>query len=195
MVTVKPVKRAYNISLNGMNPAVKNEQSGHMTFNWMYGKEGRRQITNSMAFVRGAYYLDKVNYVLNVSENASGGFNAQVSHFIINMDMMNNLQKLDEISKYDQNWNGYDAAPFANTVIERAKSIIIHLDIQPELFPTAAGSIQIEYENLCGDYLEIQITEEDSCQVFMVNNEGEAKSFQIQSNPEDVNRMVIGFYG
>ena len=59
---------------------------------------------------------------------------------------INNLRKIEEIAKFNENWDGYNAPSFQPDVINLTKRIISGLNIQPELFPTADGSIQIEWE-------------------------------------------------
>lgn len=68
-----------------------------------------------------------------------------------------NLKTLDSFLKLEKDWNGYLAEPFDPKLIERCKRIISKLDIQPGFIaPTAADSIQIEYEDK-RKYLEFEI--------------------------------------
>lgn len=74
--------------------------------------------------------------------------------------LKDNLRKLDEISKFEKNWNGYDADPVPEFLIEETRSILKGLgDLpQPFLAPFASGDgIQIEWEEKDGRYLEIDI--------------------------------------
>ena len=59
-----------------------------------------------------------------------------------------NLIKLEDIKKLKFNWNGYNAKPIPEEIIEKVKKVIIKLgnDKQPEIFPTGRETIQIEYE-------------------------------------------------
>lgn len=59
-----------------------------------------------------------------------------------------NLIKLEDISKLEYNWNGYNAKPIPKEIIEKVKEVIIKLgnDKQPEIFPTGRETIQIEFE-------------------------------------------------
>lgn len=59
-----------------------------------------------------------------------------------------NLIKLEDIKKLEFNWNGYNANPIPEEIIEKVKKVIIKLgnDKQPEIFPTGRETIQIEYE-------------------------------------------------
>lgn len=70
-----------------------------------------------------------------------------------------NLYILDEISNLNYNWNNNKAEAFSSKLINKVKNIIKQLSIQPDIFPTACESIQLEYVNERGDYLEYEIFE------------------------------------
>ena len=70
-----------------------------------------------------------------------------------------NLEKLDSFYNLKKDWNLYDANPVPDQVIDYSKDILQKLIKQPdEIFPTAAKSIQFEYDNdiLC-NHLEFDI--------------------------------------
>ena len=105
-----------------------------------------------------------------------------------------NLTKLTQIAMLNDNWDGYGAEPIPYSTLSMAKHLIHALHVQPEIFPTAAGTIQIEYEKDNGDYLEFQFTGEGACEVFRCigNNE---EYFHSLDNPEALNSIVEDFYG
>lgn len=70
-----------------------------------------------------------------------------------------NLEKLDSFYNLKKDWNLYDANSVPDQVIDYSKEILQKLIKQPdEIFPTAAKSIQFEYDNdiLC-NHLEFDI--------------------------------------
>lgn len=74
------------------------------------------------------------------------------------------------------NWNGYGAKQFSKNLITRLSKIISILDTQPEIFPTGAQSIQLEYEN-DNAYLEFEIYESGEIKAYLeANDEGEEKN-------------------
>lgn len=73
------------------------------------------------------------------------------------MTMNENLEKLNHFSTFEKNWNGYEADPLPDNIIEVTRKILKRLSVQPEMFPTARDSIQLEYERENGDYLEFEI--------------------------------------
>ena len=105
-----------------------------------------------------------------------------------------NLEKLRQIAMLNNNWDGYGAEPIPYSTLSMAKHLIHALHVQPEIFPTAAGTIQIEYEKDNGDYLEFQFTGEGACEVFRCigNNE---EYFRSLDNPEVLNSIIEDFYG
>ena len=71
-----------------------------------------------------------------------------------------NLDRLWGISELGEDWNGYGAAPIPREVIEEVRDIILSLEEQPQIFPTADKSIQLEYELPDKSYLEIDVYED-----------------------------------
>ena len=106
-----------------------------------------------------------------------------------------NLTKLDVIANLKDGWNGNDAPAIPGTVISRVRSLINELYIQPEIFPTALSSIQLEFNNSRRDHMEIEIGESKEAEVFIVMYNGEELFETIEADPESVNRKVSGFYG
>ncbi|MCJ7651727.1 MAG: hypothetical protein MUP85_24240 [Candidatus Lokiarchaeota archaeon] len=58
-----------------------------------------------------------------------------------------NLNKIEKIAKYNDNWDGYGAKKFSNELIQKVKNILFDkkLKIQPSVFPTLRESIQLEF--------------------------------------------------
>lgn len=106
-----------------------------------------------------------------------------------------NLNKLEVISKLKQGWNGNGAPAFPATLINKIQMIIEELFIQPEIFPTALQTIQLEFNNSRRDHMEIEIGEADTAEIFIVRYNGEEFYEDISSNSEDINRKVREFYG
>ena len=76
-----------------------------------------------------------------------------------------------------------------------SEELIDKLNIQPEIFPTALGTIQIEYDNSRRDHMEIEIGEEDIAEIFIVYFNGEESIEQIPATANHINERVIDFYG
>ena len=69
-----------------------------------------------------------------------------------------NLDKLDSFYYLGKDWNLYDADPVPEQIIDYSKHILQKLVKQPdEVFPTAANSIQFEYDDTLCNHLEFDI--------------------------------------
>ena len=106
----------------------------------------------------------------------------------------NTLMKLAQMGTLKYNWNGYGAEPLPYDTLYKAQLLIPALHVQPEIFPTADGSIQFEYEKNNGDYLEFQFTGKGTCEVFKIIGDNE-EYFTAQDNANTVNALVDAFYG
>lgn len=106
-----------------------------------------------------------------------------------------NLSKLQTISELKENWNGNGAPAFSPALIEKTKNILSGLTIQPEIFPTALSTIQIEYDNSRRDHMEIEISETDATEIFIVTFDGHEELKTIPSTIDAINETVGDFYG
>ena len=106
-----------------------------------------------------------------------------------------NLAKLKLIQGLKAGWNGNDAPAFTDSVIKIVRSIIEKIDIQPEVFPTALGSIQLEYDNSRRDHMEIEINDSDMAEIFIVKYSGEEYFESIPATSAAINKKVGEFYG
>ena len=109
-------------------------------------------------------------------------------------ELMRNLDKLKRMSMLKYNWDGYCAEPLSAKLILQTKNLLCELHIQPEIFPTAAGTIQLEYEKNNGDYLEFQLSDNSQCECFRTIN-GYEEYFYAPEIPEAINDIVEDFYG
>ena len=114
----------------------------------------------------------------------------------INTDVKSdNLARLSIIKGYKENWNGNGAPAFSSALIEKVRVLLESLDIQPEIFPTALQTIQLEFDNARHDHMEIEIGEMDEAEVFIVYYDGTEDMEMIRSDSEEVNKKVRAFYG
>ena len=105
------------------------------------------------------------------------------------------MEKLSVISNLKDNWNGNGAAPFTKKLIEKVADIVDKLLIQPEIFPTALGTIQLEFDNSRRDHMELEIGERDEAEIFIVYYNGVESFENIVVSAETINHRVGDFYG
>lgn len=55
--------------------------------------------------------------------------------------------RIDEFQELEQGWNGYNAPPIPESVIERSRRFADALDKEAEVFPTGRESVQFEFGN------------------------------------------------
>lgn len=68
-----------------------------------------------------------------------------------------NKRTLFNLRNLQHNWNGYNAEPINNDIIDKTERLISMIHFQPQIFPTGRGTIQIEYYNNDDDFMEIEI--------------------------------------
>ena len=106
-----------------------------------------------------------------------------------------NLKKLDEIASLEDNWNDNGANAFDPRLIDKVREIIEQSNIQPDVFPTACNSIQLEYSKKSGMYLEFEVTLDDTkYEAYRIDSLGKEKLFLLPSKIEDINKTVNEFY-
>lgn len=105
-----------------------------------------------------------------------------------------NIGKLHVIRSLKENWNSNGAMPIPQEIANKVESLIENLIIQPEIFPTAHRSIQLEYENSRRDHMEIEIDTSDTAGVFIVKNNGSEIYETVSVDYKAINRKIGLFY-
>ncbi len=106
-----------------------------------------------------------------------------------------NLAKLERIRSMRDNWNGNGAPALPPAVLNKVEVLINELFIQPEIFPTAMGTIQLEYDNARKDHMEIEIDDTEQAEIFIVAFNGRESYENISVLSENINERVAMFYG
>lgn len=110
-------------------------------------------------------------------------------------ELYNNLKKLKEISDLKDNWNDNNAKKFSPELIFVVKNILENIVEQPEIFPTANNSIQMEYELIDNSYLEFEIFEDKIiCLEVPQRNYSKYKEQIIPNNIKIINNIVNNFF-
>ena len=109
-------------------------------------------------------------------------------------ELKKNMLKLDEIRSLKRNWNGNHAKSISGKIVKKTKSLIINLDKQPQIFPTASDSIQIEYDGENDSYLELQITKGKELSYYKVDKSGKEITGTIPCSSFALNALVEDFY-
>lgn len=89
----------------------------------------------------------------------------------------------------EDNWNTYGAVRFDLELINRVEAIISNIDVQPHIFATGRGSIQLEFEKNNGDYLEFEIYKDKITMLRILSDKEE----EIDISSNQVNNYIIAF--
>jgi len=117
--------------------------------------------------------------------------NINISEVILNLSKrIENINKIYKYSQFEYDWNLNGAEPFSKELIRIAWEKINRLEKQPNVFPTACGSIQFEYSGDDGNYLEFEIYE-DRIEMFKIINKTEFE--KTLSISEDLNEIINEF--
>lgn len=107
------------------------------------------------------------------------------------------MRIIDEIQNLHDDWNGYNAPPIPQSVLTLCRDIVMILDPQPNIFPTARRTIQMEYELSDRSYLEFEIYP-DHITVLEVPQRNYSSAIQksiASTNYQSLSQIVSAFHG
>lgn len=136
-------------------------------------------------------YETKLSKVIEHGRSSGSAIHSNGSSDVLN----ENLAKLKMIAGLKKNWNGNGASPFQPKLIAKVTGLLRDLQIQPEIFPTAIQTIQLEYDNSRHDHMEIEIGTDTIAEVFIVTYQGNEILEQISSDASVLNERILAFYG
>lgn len=114
-----------------------------------------------------------------------------IINYSLSMKSIDNLKKINRIADLKDDWNLHGASSFSESLIEFCRNMLLKLNRQPNIFPTANGSIQFEFENN-DDYLEIEVIDDLSCIEYYMKKGG--KEIEKSTVVQDVIKVVNQFY-
>lgn len=117
-----------------------------------------------------------------------------ITNIILDEEKRANLKKLEQIASLPNNWNENGANAFSKQLLSKVRNLIIFLNTQPEIFPTACDTIQLEYDKNNGAHLEIEIGENDLAEVYLIKSNGEDEFKNVSSDVYTINKVVEKFY-
>lgn len=153
---------------------------------------------NALAMPTGniAYFWNETDFSGSIQSISNQSITDRHAGQVINLDRkkINRLEKLQRIKELPYNWNKNGAVPISKNVIEAAQNFILGLNIVPEIFPVASGTIQMEYDKNDGSYLEFEITTDKVKMYQEKSNEGEVTK-DLPLDITAIDKVVQEFYG
>ena len=118
---------------------------------------------------------------------------AAYTTYIYGKDKITNLKRLSEIENLSDNLNNNGAERIPASIIKSVRKLLMKVEFQPEIFPTACDALQLEWENAKEEYLEMEIYE-DEVNVFQIDAEGNEIRNTIKLDNKLINDVVKEFY-
>lgn len=110
------------------------------------------------------------------------------------VDRKNCLDKLEEIASLENNWDHKGAKAFSKEQIMKVRDLILFLPVLPEIFPTAYGIIQLNYQREDGNSLKVEIGGEDSIRIYEEYSDVRENERIVNADIGTLNRIVQSFY-
>ena len=134
---------------------------------------------------------------IDIIPNSVGTDNSPKQNFDTrNIDLckIQSYETLNRIASLSDNWNQYGAKRFSKELVEYARTIIDKLDSQPDIFPTARNSIQLEYEKIGDFYLEFEIFGKNNIKMFSILKKSN-KTITKKITDKELIEVVKRYYG
>lgn len=101
---------------------------------------------------------------------------------------------MDDFLKLTDNGDGEGACGFSEEFIEFVSNILVHLEIQPDVFPLQNGNIVLEFGNVKNKYLEIIISPQKQMNIYKKDGMGNTeKHSHIPYSLEFINHELMLF--
>lgn len=130
------------------------------------------------------------NNINNYQTSYSSSYIDNSNTINFSQELQKNIELINSYKNLDDNWNGYGALKFSESVIDNALYVLYFLSRQPDVFPTGRNSIQFEYEKDNGDYLEFEIYEDHITAFKIIASE----ETECQVSAKETRKMVVDFY-
>lgn len=138
---------------------------------------------NSYVYLIGQETYDKLTMERRV---------AAYTTYLYGKDKITNLKRLSEIEKLPNNWNANGAEKIPVGVIKAVRKLLVEIEFQPEVFPTACDAIQLEWDNN-DEYLEMEVLE-DCVNVYQIDTDGNECQKKVNLDNEIIKEIVRNFY-
>lgn len=140
-----------------------------------------------------------INSTSNVNDTNNLGFTVLdwSAHMKASTNMLykKNIEKLNEMSELNDNWDDEGARAFDKALIENVKRLLTKLNqYQPNIFPTSESNIQAEFY-IQKNYLELVLSK-NKCEVYITDGNNLSNDIfkDIDYNEDEIVSIVQNFY-
>ena len=143
------------------------------------------------------FSFDNASFFRGVSSRKRG-FNDYIFSFSNTQrsehSIIRNQKKLGVIERLSDDWNGNGANSFSKELVDKVRLLLDEILHQPEIFPTAGDSIQLEYDRNNGQHLEFEISENNDIEVYEELLDGKTEEYSIPFDVNSINEVLRRFY-
>lgn len=98
-------------------------------------------------------------------------FWGKVYHFIQRIALRDIYWEIGQMAKLEENWDGYGAPKIDLGCLVHADKIVSAMHHKMFICPTHRGTVQIEWEDEQGNYIEIEIMSSGKCKAFYMSGD------------------------
>lgn len=116
--------------------------------------------TGALTFGKCPYYPDEISIPASVyirKERINDTKSERYLDLSISDKIGSNYFKLESFRAFVKGWDGYDALPIPAQVINKTMSLLEHVNVPTQVFPTGRESIQVEIFVDEDNQLEIEV--------------------------------------
>ena len=139
-----------------------------------------------------------LNYASTKSRQFNiGMYNASSSTNTIDIMKIQNLDKIENMSCFEYDWNGNEGMPFSKNAIIFFRDIINSIYKQPTIAPTGRNSLYMQYKLTDKSLLVFEVHETSIEKLYVPNGNFELAETEIIDNDytNKLNRCIREFYG
>lgn len=116
---------------------------------------------------------------------------------IINLLKQENINKIQKMAEFEEDWNGTGGCIFSKTAISMFMEIIETVDKQPQIAPTGRNSILMQYELADKSILAFEVSEQRVEKVLVPQQDYSLADIEVftENLSQKINECVRSFYG
>ena len=137
------------------------------------------------------------SYIQYINLNTKKGHINMYVDKTIDLMKVGNLNKIEKMAVFDDDWNGTGGSIFSKKAIKLFKMIIEMLEKQPEIAPTGRNSLLMQYELDDKSLLVFEVSEEKTEKVYIPKGDYSMAQMELftENTGYRIKECVEKFYG